>query len=337
MMFCTHCKTLHETRQQCPTCGERLISREGWKGSSSKVTQDRGWRQTTWGRILIGILLAQGLLFGAHRLLSGLVLGFLPEGQSAGELPQVVLLYQGVQILTLLIACVLAAGGQRQGFFIGMAIGAFHGTLAVLLQPTLDTNTSAISMVGLPLIQGVFGAVGGWVGCTFWKPVPMAHFPTALLPARTPKRPPHTVPVLSGKIPWFRALLGVSVAVAGALSAAPLFDRLMDLFGGRLTLVYSTQDLIVIWEIRILAFLTGGALAGVNSFNGIKQGLVVAVGTATILLGMQISTPGAIDLITLLMITPAFALSLVGSWFGSQLLPPVVRLPRRREFGAASL
>src|SRR3954453_1512175 len=62
-MVCPQCNASYEQRLQCPNCGTRLLY---------QAPLDRGdvssWQQTPWGRIAIGLLLAQGLYYGLRQL-----------------------------------------------------------------------------------------------------------------------------------------------------------------------------------------------------------------------------------------------------------------------------
>ena len=59
----------YDQRLQCPTCGVRLLY--DFRGPRPKTTREPAarWQQTPWGRILIGLVLAQGLYFALYMLL----------------------------------------------------------------------------------------------------------------------------------------------------------------------------------------------------------------------------------------------------------------------------
>src|SRR5215468_9170354 len=68
-MVCPQCNVSFEQRWHCPTCGVRLLyqaqqTRVG-RGVLGGAAQ---WQQTPWGRIFIGLLLAQGLYYGLRHL-----------------------------------------------------------------------------------------------------------------------------------------------------------------------------------------------------------------------------------------------------------------------------
>jgi hypothetical protein len=292
------------------------------------------WRQTAWGRLVIGLALSQGLFYGMRQLLTGAMMAL--EGNGGPEqtwgTPAGLLLLQGVHLLTLMLGTILAGGGHRHGLFLGAVIGLGNGVLSVLLEVAPGHMPSTVELLGQPLLQTVFGALGGWIGCAVWKPVPIVD-PDQNRVGR--KRVHRRQPLFAGRVAWFRVGVGVALAVAGTLSAGILFDLALDASQGTLSTTDEMQDRVVTWEIKALAVLLGGALAGATTSNGLKQGLVVAIGTAVILVGTQLNQERWLELAGLTLVS-SFSLGMVGGWFGSQLFPPVVKFRRSRDLGPAS-
>jgi hypothetical protein len=293
------------------------------------------WQQTPWGRILIGLVLAQGLFYGLRHLLTGVLLA--ANGGNAAEVwntLQATLLLQATQVLSLVLGGILAGGGQRDGLVLGAVVGVWNGVLAVLLrQNPAQGALSPIALVCQPLIHSAVAAVGGWIGGLIWKPLPSA---TAATQAR--KRPaPRKPSPLAGRIAWLRVAFGAGLAVAGTLSATLIFDKVLDLSAGRLGTSSDLQDRVITWEIKALAVLVGGALAGATTANGLKQGLVVGLGSGLILIAVQGQRATYWLEFAIFTLIGAVSLSLVGGWFGGQLFPPVVKVPRAQGIGPASL
>src|SRR5262245_48082074 len=217
-MVCPQCSTLHEQRLHCPSCGARLAYRDGRRTRRRLGVR---WQQTPWGRILIGLLLAQGLFYGARHLLAGVLLA--SSGLSAEETwnsVHALLLLQGAQLLALLLGGILAGGGQRHGLVIGAVVGAFNGVLAVLLRQNPAQGLTMVALYGQPLLHAAFGAVSGWVGGLVWKPLP-AVSPHGAEPPRK-ARGRRKVSPFAGRIAWLRVSAGVVLAVAGSLFAGLL-------------------------------------------------------------------------------------------------------------------
>src|SRR5262245_19476335 len=110
-MLCPQCNQSFEQRLHCPQCGRRLVYQNA-APSNKPAAPFSGWQQTPWGRILIGLVLAQGLFFGLRQLFAAGLLA------SAGEEPADfwatltgLMVLQGLQLVGLLIGGVLAGAG----------------------------------------------------------------------------------------------------------------------------------------------------------------------------------------------------------------------------------
>jgi hypothetical protein len=334
-MVCPQCSTLHEQRLQCPHCGGRLVFRDA-RGAASRAAALR-WQQTPWGRILIGLVLAQGLFYGLRHLLTGVLLAFTGIGspQELWGTVEGLLWLQGAQFLSLLLGGVLAGGGQRHGLWLGAIVGIWNGVLAVLLRQNPTQGLTVVALCGQPLLHAAFGAIGGGLGCFIWKPLPLAPVPGMPGTERKP-RPRFRPPAFTGPVSWFRVLAGVSLAVAGTLSATVIFDKVLALGAGKFAHTTETQDWLITWEIKALALIVGGALAGATTSNGLKHGLLVGLFASMILITVENRfTPRWAEL-ALLTLASSLTLCVIGGWFGSQLFPPVVK-PQRNRLGPASL
>jgi hypothetical protein len=194
---------------------------------------------------------------------------------------------------------------------------------------------AAVLLYGQPILHTAFGAAGGFLGMLIWRPLAPVSAPTkgpAGPGARSRSRSP-----LGGPVAWFRVLAGIGVALGGALWANVILDFILDASDGRLTLDSAVQAQLVTWEITALAMLLGSAWAGATTTNGIKQGLCVGLGTASILLGILLSGRVIHFDAVALTLTSALLLCVVGGWFGGTLFPPLVSYVRRGRLGAASV
>src|SRR6266700_1854984 len=66
-MVCPQCNGSHEQRLQCPSCDVRLVFKESGAEQGFRGTGG-AWQQTALGRILIGLMLAQGIYHGLRHL-----------------------------------------------------------------------------------------------------------------------------------------------------------------------------------------------------------------------------------------------------------------------------
>ncbi len=331
-MVCPQCGKAYEQRLQCQLCGVRLMYNDHGRSRPGGPVR---WRQTPWGRLLIGLALSQGLFYGVRQLLTGAFLALQADGgpQQSWASPGGLILLESLRLLTLAFGAMLAGGGQRHGVLLGALVGACNGTLAGLLPAGNAPVRLTMGTLGQPLLQTAFGALAGWMGRAYWQPIPISN-PEEHRPARK-QAARRRRSLFAGRVAWFRVALGIALAVAGTLSAGVLFDLVLDASQGKLTTTDEMQDRVVTWEIKALALLLGGTVAGATRANGLKQGLAVAIGSSVILVGIQLNQPKhALELAGLTLVS-CFTLALVGGWFGSQLFPPILKL-RRRGLGPAA-
>src|SRR5438552_195728 len=122
-MVCPQCGTSYEQRLQCGQCNGRLVYQDAGRGSPTP-TEDATWQQTPWGRIIIGLLLAQGIFYGLRRfLVAGLMAtdAANPE-EFSGDLTGVLVL-QGLQLVAVFVGGLLAGAGQVRGALYGLLLG----------------------------------------------------------------------------------------------------------------------------------------------------------------------------------------------------------------------
>ncbi len=328
-MVCPQCGSAYDQRLQCPNCEARLL----FKQSSATSSPTLRWRQTPSGRILIGLLLAQGVYWGLRHLCTAALLGL--GGEELHDLWSTwtgVWLSQGLQVLGIILGGMLAGAGQRQGLFYGAVLGISNGLLCLLIQQESPVPIPLIALYALPLIHTGLGGLSGSLGSWIWKPLPPLVGPVHAQPRRQP-RP--TVPqpqrdYFAGPLHWVRVLIGSVIAVTGTLCAEMVLNMAIT-NGGRIKTEGQAQ--LVLGELMALAMLAGSALAGATTSNGCKQGLAVGVTTAVLLSGIRLGmNTHSIDILLLTAIS-AIILGVVGGGFGTQLLPPVVGTVRRPGVG----
>jgi hypothetical protein len=192
-------------------------------------------------------------------------------------------------------------------------------------------HLSAVALYGLPLVHAAVGSLGGWFGRAVWKPLPAVVPPGPAKPVRKPAR--RRSALFAGPVAWFRVVAGAALAVAGYLCAALLLRVVLQAGEGALASSGQLFDEIITWEIKALAVLAGGALAGANTANGLKQGLAVGILTSLVLAGLETRVPDRWAEVAASLAVSSLCLGLVGGWFGSQLFPPVLPYKRLRGLG----
>jgi hypothetical protein len=328
-VVCSRCTKVFDSVDGCPRCGPVV----------SVPVQSRGpghgprWQQTTFGRILIGMVLAQGLFYGLRHLFSGVLLAVHETGDADlwGD-PRNVYLLNSILGFAVLVGGMIAGGGQHYGLALGVFTGVWNGVMVSLLKQHPASEIAGLGFFSQPLLQGAIGAVGGLIGSLIWKPI------TASAGGGAPalqKLVPRSGPLLGGAVAWVRVLLGSAAVVAGSLFAARLFQKILDLGGKDFGTTDDFQDVFITWQIRALLVLLGAAFAGASTWNGFKQGLFVGIIASAVLVGIQAPVAKKLPQTLGITVGTTLGLSMLGGWFGGQLLPPLLRGPRRGRANGA--
>lgn len=320
-VVCSRCSNHFEPGRPCPRCG--APSPVAAPGTNASPGQGPRWQQTVLGRLLIGLVLAQGLFYGLRHLLTGVLLAVQEPESDLWADPRNVFLLFSIQLFAVFVGSLFAGSGQRFGFFLGLLVGVWDGVFAAAMAQNAAGDLAGFGFFTQPLFQAGAGLVGGALGSMVWRPI--VHAPTTFL-RPTPKRTAtRSAPMFSGPIAWGRVAVGCVAVVVASLYATKLFDRLIDLTGNKVGTGDDFQDRLIIWEIKSFLVLIGAFLAGAATKNGLKQGLVVGLLASSVLIGMQ--APRATQsLLALVVFTFAgtVGLCLVGGWFGGQLFPQVM-------------
>jgi hypothetical protein len=342
-MVCPKCNDAFEQRLHCPKCNVHLVYNASAKHVKKVAENDSGgkWMQTAGGRLLLGVLLAQGLYFGLHRLLTAGLLAANDGGEMVGMWSSVfgVVLIQALQAVGLLIGGAVAGAGFRRGTFLGLLVGVASGAISYIFHGSVAPEaTTAVAIFGQPLLQAVFGAVGGCLGSSIWRPARIVEDPRKADVAKPKAAPPQktTRARFTGPVSWIRVLVGTALAVAGSLYATTLLRMVMNASDGKLGVDTLLQADLITWEIKAIAMVVGAVIAGSGRDNGLKQGLFVGLLVGVIQLGIFFGTGAGTLESSILTVTVALALGLLGGWFGGQMFPPYVPKPATRTSGPAA-
>jgi hypothetical protein len=333
-MVCPRCNRSFDQQLQCPDCDTRLLYHAHLRsGTDVSPSPDAQWQHTPWGRILVGVVLAQGLA-------QGLQLFFLASLQASGDPanrvnwddPAQVILLQALHGFSLLLGGVVAGASQRRGVFYGSVVGLLHGLLTLGIRQGQGDVLPQITLCAVPALHMAFGAVGGLLGSLIWRPLPTIQL--TLKPDPNAKPLPAFsfrvgLSVLAGPVAWLRVTLGVALAAGGVLCSSAIFKFVLDNAPARLQVESVSQFQLFSCEVASLITFLAAAFAGATTTNGLKQGLCVGLGTSIVLIGFQLARENPdLERIGLTAVSALF-LSLVGGWFGGQLFPKVY--PRRRR------
>lgn len=326
-MVCPQCSQVYEQQERiCPTCSVQLLFFAQMAPASATplpAHEDNGrWQHTALGRIAVGIILAQGLALGLKQLLTA---GLLAGGENSaaalwGSLTGLVLLHS-LHALGLFVGGALAGAGQQRGTVFGALAGLGSGMVFLALMPATTQLLPEGSHFAQPLLHLVFGAIGGWVGKTIWKPTPIFSVPQpkSLIPAPAL----YEMRWLSGPVSWGRVVIGATLMACGIVWSNMLLNWMVDASRGTLALTTHFQAKLVSAEIAGLTMMVGAAFAGATTWNGAKQGLCVGIGGAVLYAGFQLANPKTQLETAVFAVSCMIGLGLVGGWFGGQLFPPL--------------
>jgi hypothetical protein len=299
------------------------------------------------------VLLALGLCFGLLRLCAGSFAAFGNGAEDGGVSPLTRLfLFQGLQALALVAGGIFAGAGQRRGAGLGAIVGVMSGLLVLtamldgffvfvdrsflrdLLTPGATIRN--VTLYGLPVLFAFCGALGGLIGGFVWKP--FADIDSTSGPVRPGTRHGafQRVAWLSdlswtGPVAWGRVIAGTAVAVGGAVWTNAILNLIILATQGKLSITTAWEDQVSYGEVFSLSILVGGCVAGTNTFNGLRQGVLVGIGGALVLGMFFLSGSLAQSVPAIYPVLSTLFLGPIGGWFGSELLPPVCVAPRRRR------
>jgi hypothetical protein len=327
-MVCSQCRGVFEQRLNCPDCGVRLLfqARLG-QANNLGTPAPSEWQQTPWGRMAIGLVLAQGLGYGMQHMLTAGILISGEESSVWATLLGIVLLH-GIQGLSLIVGGALCGAGRDRGIVYGSLIGLVNGLIFLFVQRQSGEAMTDLALYGQPLLHLAFGALGGLIGTWIWRPLPTIALEDSPVD-KAPKRFGSSFQLLAGPVHLGRVFTGVFIVVAGVVWSNAILEWVLNASQGALAIKTHLQAQLVGWEISALTILLGAGLAGATTFNGLKQGLCVGLGAGVVLAGIQLGNPRAALEATTLMIASILALACVGGWFGCQLFPPVGSGKRR--------
>jgi hypothetical protein len=268
-----------------------------------------------------------------------------------------------IQAFSLLAGGMLAGAGQPKGIACGAGVGIVSGFLvfggiisgalttvvtpfakdSLVPPPPIRPVTPQVMIVyGSILADIIFGALGGLLGVLIWKPIPKLDLPASVPTEQKPVLgtklslpPPGDKKALfpwAGPIAWIRVLVGMFVAVGGAIWTKPLLIFLIEFGGLDPAEVIKVQQNVAQGELLALSVLIGGTIAGATTSNGLKQGVLVGFGAGIGMVGYFISKGENAGVEKLLgpLLTSIF-LGPLGGWFGSELMPPSAKIFRRRK------
>lgn len=310
----------------CPLCGVQLVGESAVAvAPTAPLDDDTPDGPSFVRRLAFGAITLLGLYQGVkHLALAGVLSQTgLPALSSLGHL--------SLLIVSTLAASIVAGTVNRRAEATGLLL-ALAGAIAFLAPDVLHgVRLPEEWLIGVPVLLVLIGVVGGFAGRLVMPPAPM--LPTF------GRLETHVVVRVERKrvrVAWFQVLLGIGVAVAGAVYADAVRHALAGVFvGGGSS--YGARPMIA-WQISSLAAMLGGIVAGSHARAEFRQSLYAGLGAAAVVPGVLLVqasgsasplpafwmdqfdvTAGAIPYV-LIAVNTAVATGL-GGWLGSQALP----------------
>ena len=247
-MVCPQCNRSFGQHISCPECGGRLLFQAGMTTDDSSFADAARWQQTPWGRMAVGLVLAQGLAYGLQQFLTA---GFLATGEEASVWTTLggMILFQCLQGVCLLIGGALCGAGRQRGILYGSLIGLASGLILLIWQKPGSTVSTEIAIYVQPILHLAFGALGGFIGTLIWKPIPLLQLvePTGGNRSVTIAAP--TLPFLAGPLHLGHVCLGVFVVVNGVVWSNAILNWVINASQGSIEIRTHLQAQLIGWEV----------------------------------------------------------------------------------------
>ena len=344
--LCPKCHGFFAGQLLCPKCGVQLTAYEDADSDvstlASKIRDHVPPLQAPFfRRLLIGLVIAQGLFLGLRELTTAAVHVFDSTGVW-WETPRGLALGSLLQLGSLFFAALVGGAGHSWAVLLGLILGIANAGAILGAAFYVGLQPERLWLYGQPPLHILVGILGGLAGRLIWKPV--QGLPLWQQTSSTPApAPPPIVARDRGPISWGRILVGTALAFSGTIWAQPIRGHFAGGVGSG-----SFQGQFITWQVSILAVLLGSGFAGANTRSGFRHGLIVGFLSAGALLVAQlhlavpffpahefwinqlgIGLGGPPLAILAVAGGSTFVLATIGGWLGSQLFPPTVKMRYR--------
>jgi len=326
-MVCAQCsQVFHGKERQCPKCGILLLTQQhgifdAQDTSSPAPDPLSRWQQTPWGRIVVSVIIAQGLAFCMRMLFTAYFQA--SEGERVDwNSPTGMLWLNSFHAVCLVLCGMLAGANQERGITSGGLVGLWSGLIFLGVHRASRESLGPVVFFAQPFLHMIWGLIGGVIGYRIWKPVPMFMIQEDMgksgygIPRPNKK-------LWKGPISVVRVLIGAGVALAGAIFAKDLLDGLLRNSQGAFRIRDHLTERLIVYQVIALAAFVGGSIAGSSSRNGFKQGFCAGILAAALYLGVQLANPKSVLEIVLFSASGIGLVAVVGGVFGSTLFPPL--------------
>jgi hypothetical protein len=222
-MVCAQCNQIYDQSERiCPMCGIQLFvhrrstarSDDGLDGPIAAVTP---WHQSTLGRMVICLLLTQGLAFCLQQLFTAWILASGTDSAESWHTPLGLVGLHVFHLVGLLAGGMLLAANQERGISASAMLGLWNGLVFVTIHRGANDAMPSWLFFSQPLLHLLFGILGGWLGYRIWPPVTVVAPDEPPLGERVKQPAAPARPRFRGKINTISGILGAPVVVLGVL------------------------------------------------------------------------------------------------------------------------
>ncbi len=259
--YCRRCRGRFRGCMLCPKCGLQLQDGKPDWGEHELPPLAPPKEVLPWGgRLLLGILLAQGVYF-SFRFLANVWLFAVDEAPGFWRTEDGKIVRQVLEATSLLFAGIFVGAGHSLAWLSGILLGMLSSALSLGIEWWTEHALSP-SIAAQPLLYSVMGFLGACIGSVIWRPL-FIPSPQAV----------HHVSETSERVPifWPRVLLGMFVIFCAVMGVLPIRGVLFKL-GGYTGGNAAGSMTFVSLQLAMLGILAGGAIAGATRKNGMIQG-----------------------------------------------------------------
>jgi hypothetical protein len=317
------------------------------------------WSQKPWLRTIMGIIVAQGLFLFLWRCVEAIhlyrmaeqlapleqwrnkagfflvyVLDFqIQDVRNAWKDESGFFLWQGLQVVALLLGGILAGAGQKGGWQYGGFIGLANGFISLLQLAPYKPSVPDVYLYAQPFLYVVVGMTASLLGAVLWPPLTIASSEDLRKPKIKQRPLWQTLRIMfdlrNFKVHWVKSLVCAGIAAVGLYYLPDGYHWVvnkagLDTYLGK----YNIRSEYVLSVLTWLWVFLVAMVAGASTYHGWVQGIWVGLISAAAFAVISL-LPGprqklhAGELPALL--ATLVALGVAGGSFGSRLLPPVIK------------
>ncbi|HEX3316131.1 MAG TPA: hypothetical protein VHR72_14635 [Gemmataceae bacterium] len=329
-MVCPQCsQSFAGGERLCPRCNIVLLVDHRSEARSDDYGHQgptETWQQNLWCRILVSLLLTQGLAYCLNQ--AGIAwLDFFGESSGTALTPLGLVALHLFNAFALILTGMLVGANQENGATGGTLLGLANGLVFLFVFRAARDFLPLWLFFAQPLLQMLWGGLGGYFGYRIWKPCSLTSSADGEAAHAAVVKP--TGQLLRGRLHLIRVSLGAAMSLSGLIFTKQFFDFIVHASGDTYKADSDFQENLVRWQIIGLTILVGAMFAGATTTNGLKQGLFAGILTASLFIGAQVANPKMRFEMVIVTALVTLGLSVVGGAFGAALFPKLMKVRKK--------